>query len=40
MALTRVYTLTEYTDLDSSKDPHLSATLLRQIGREIGTSLL
>ena len=40
MALTRVYTLAEYTDLDSSKDPHLSATLLRQIGQEIGTSLL
>lgn len=40
MALTKVYTLAEYTDLDSSKDPQLSATLLRQIGREIGTSLL
>ncbi|WP_350004233.1 glycerate kinase [Pseudarthrobacter sp. WHRI 8279] len=40
MALTRVYTLADYTDMDSSKDPHLSATLLRQIGREIGTSLL
>lgn len=40
MALTRVYTLADYTDLDSSKDPYLSATLLQQIGREIGTSLL
>lgn len=40
MALTKVYTLAEYTDLDSSKDPQLSAILLRQIGRDIGTSLL
>ncbi|MDP9998375.1 glycerate kinase [Pseudarthrobacter sulfonivorans] len=40
MALTRVYTLTEYTDQDSSKDPELSAALLRQIGKDIGTSLL
>ncbi|MFJ5695007.1 glycerate kinase [Arthrobacter sp. NPDC093125] len=40
MTLTRVYTLTEYTDQDSSKDPELSATLLRQIGKDIGTSLL
>ncbi|MFB8369490.1 glycerate kinase [Pseudarthrobacter sp. NPDC055928] len=40
MSLTRVYTLADYTDLDSSKDPRLSATLLRQIGRDIGTSLL
>lgn len=40
MALTRIYTLAEYTDLDSSKDPYLSATLLQQIGKEIGTSLL
>ncbi|WP_461186559.1 glycerate kinase [Arthrobacter sp. Z4-13] len=40
MALTRVYTLADYTALDSSRDPDLSATLLRQIGKEIGTSLL
>ena len=40
MALTRVYTLAEYTDQDSSKDPGLSAALLRRIGKEIGTSLL
>lgn len=40
LALTSVYTLTEYTDLDSSKDPELSAALLRRIGRDIGASLL
>ncbi|MCP1411737.1 glycerate kinase [Paenarthrobacter sp. A20] len=40
MALTRVYTLTEYTDQDSSKDSYLSAALLQQIGKDIGTSLL
>jgi glycerate kinase len=40
MDLTRVYTLAEYTDQDSSRDPELSARLLRQIGRDIGTSLL
>ncbi|MDQ0849996.1 glycerate kinase [Arthrobacter sp. B3I9] len=40
MDLTRVYTLAEYTDRDSSRDPELSARLLRQIGRDIGTSLL
>jgi glycerate kinase len=40
LALTSVYTLAEYTDLDSSKDPDLSAALLRQIGRDIGASLL
>ncbi|MDP9936824.1 glycerate kinase [Paenarthrobacter nicotinovorans] len=40
MALTRVYTLAEYTDQDSSKDPDLSAALLRRIGKDIGTSLL
>lgn len=40
MALAHVYTLTEYTDQDSSKDPELSAALLRQIGKDIGTSLL
>ncbi|PTT69580.1 glycerate kinase [Arthrobacter sp. HMWF013] len=40
MALTRVYTLAEYTDQDSSKDPKLSAALLQRIGKDIGTSLL
>ncbi|MDQ0821339.1 glycerate kinase [Arthrobacter sp. V4I6] len=40
MPLTRVYTLAEYTDEDSSKDPELSARLLRKIGQDIGTSLL
>lgn len=40
MALTRVYTLAEYTDQDTSKDPELSAALLRQIGKDIGTGLL
>jgi glycerate kinase len=40
MSLTRVYTLADYTDQDSSKDPYLSATLLQRIGKEIGTSLL
>jgi glycerate kinase len=40
MALTRMYTLAEYTDQDSSKDPGLSAALLRRIGKDIGTSLL
>ena len=40
MPLTRVYTLAEYTDEDSSNDPLLSARLLRQIGRDIGASLL
>jgi glycerate kinase len=40
MDLTRVYTLAEYTDQDSSKDPELSAALLRRIGRDIGASLL
>jgi glycerate kinase len=40
LALTGVYTLAEYTDQDSSKDPELSAALLRQIGRDIGASLL
>jgi len=38
--LTRVYTLADYTDLDSAKDPELSAALLRRIGRDIGNSLL
>ncbi|WP_426979885.1 glycerate kinase [Pseudarthrobacter sp. O4] len=40
MALTRVYTLADYTDRDSSKDPELSTSLLREIGKDIGTSLL
>ena len=40
MDLTRVYTLAEYTDQDSSKDAELSAALLRRIGMDIGTSLL
>ncbi|PTT69006.1 glycerate kinase, partial [Arthrobacter sp. HMWF013] len=40
MSLTRVYTLAEYTDKDSSKDSELSRALLRRIGRDIGTSLL
>ncbi|WP_332602955.1 glycerate kinase [Arthrobacter sp. S2(2024)] len=39
MSLSRVYTLTDYTDLDSSKDPGLSVELLRRIGREIGEGL-
>jgi glycerate kinase len=40
IALTRVYALADYTDQDSAKDPKLSATLLRRIGRDIGVSLL
>ncbi|MBT2597121.1 glycerate kinase [Arthrobacter sp. ISL-72] len=40
MALTRVYTLAEYTDQDSSKDSRLSAALLRRIGKDIASSLL
>ncbi|WP_255769197.1 glycerate kinase [Pseudarthrobacter sulfonivorans] len=40
LAVTKVYTLAEYTDLDSSKDPRLSAALLRQIGKDIGAGLL
>ena len=36
LSLTRVYALADYTSKDSSKDPHLSAALLRQIGRDIG----
>ena len=39
MALLRVYTLADYTDQDSSKDPGLSAALLQRIGKDIGTSL-
>ena len=40
MSLSRVYTLADYTDRDSSKDPVLSAELLRGIGREIGEGLV
>ncbi len=40
MALSGVYTLADYTLLDSSTDPELSAAILRQIGKDIGTSLL
>jgi hypothetical protein len=40
MALTKVYTLAEYTAQDSSKDPALSAALLRRIGQDIGAALL
>jgi len=40
MALARVYTLADYTDQDSSKDPGLSAALLRRIGQDIGATLL
>ena len=40
MDLTRVYTLADYTDQDSSQDPELSAALLRRIGQDIGTDLL
>lgn len=40
MALTSVYTLADYTDQDSSKDPGLSADLLRRIGQDIGACLL
>ena len=40
MALTRVYTLAEYTDQDSAKDPGLSAALLQRIGKDIAASLL
>ncbi|WP_423182442.1 glycerate kinase [Arthrobacter sp. NyZ413] len=36
MPLAQVYALADYTDRDSSKDPALSAELLRWIGREIG----
>jgi glycerate kinase len=40
MSLSRVYTLAEYTDQDSSRDSELSRALLRRIGLDIGTSLL
>lgn len=36
MSLRDVYALTDYTDQDSSRDPVLSAALLRRIGRLIG----
>lgn len=39
ISLSRVYALAHYTDRDSSKDPALSAELLRRIGREIGAGL-
>ena len=39
MALNRVYTLADYTDLDSSKDPELSAALLHRIGQDIAAGL-
>lgn len=39
MSLSHIYTLADYTDLDSSKDPVLSAELLRRIGRDIGEGL-
>lgn len=40
MALTRIYTLADYTDQDSSRDSGLSAALLHRIGKDIGSSLL
>ncbi|QDW29037.1 glycerate kinase [Arthrobacter sp. KBS0702] len=40
LALTRVFTLADYTEQDSSHDPRLSAALLRRIGKDIGTALL
>ncbi|NUP60381.1 MAG: glycerate kinase [Pseudarthrobacter sp.] len=40
MPLARVYTLAEYTDQDSSRNPRLSADILQQIGRDIGQSFL
>jgi glycerate kinase len=40
LALTRVYTLADYTAQDSSKDPGLSTALLQRIGKDIGISLL
>lgn len=39
MALSRVYTLVEYTDRDSAKDPGLSAALLHRIGQDIAAGL-
>ncbi|WP_314193175.1 glycerate kinase [uncultured Arthrobacter sp.] len=40
MALSRVYTLAEYTDRDSARDPELSSALLRRIGQDIAAGLL
>ncbi|GAB14185.1 putative glycerate kinase [Arthrobacter globiformis NBRC 12137] len=40
MALSRVYTLADYTDRDSARDPALSAALLRRIGQDIAAGLL
>jgi glycerate kinase len=39
LPLSRVYALADYTDRDSSRDPGLSAALLRDIGREIGRDI-
>ncbi|MFC9770132.1 MULTISPECIES: hypothetical protein [unclassified Pseudarthrobacter] len=39
LPLDRVYALADYTELDSSRDPELSAALLRRIGREIGQDI-
>ncbi|MFE5839816.1 glycerate kinase [Arthrobacter sp. NPDC056493] len=39
MSLSRVYTLAEYTDQDSSRDPGLSAALLGRIGQDIAAAL-
>jgi glycerate kinase len=39
MSLIRVYTLADYTDQDSSKDPELSAALLHRIGHDIAAGL-
>lgn len=39
LPLDRVYALADYTELDSSRDPELSAALLRRIGWEIGQDI-
>jgi glycerate kinase len=39
MPLNRVYTLAEYTDRDSARDPELSAALLHRIGQDIAAGL-
>ncbi|MFE4836415.1 glycerate kinase [Arthrobacter sp. NPDC056691] len=39
MSLSRIYTLAEYTDQDSSRDPGLSAALLSRIGQDIAAAL-
>lgn len=39
LPLDRVYALADYTELDSSRDPKLSAALLRRIGKEIGQDI-